>query len=156
MLKFVFMEALNFKDYKLKIKNNQNKQYVFDEIRKKNVLLTPEEWVRQNCVQFLIHEKKYPRSLISIEKKLSINTLTKRYDIIVFNPDGLILILVECKSPKVKISQKTFDQISKYNLFFKSQYLMITNGLNHFFCEVDYVNKKFLFLKKLPNYKSTK
>ena len=82
------MENLNFKNYHLKIKNKENKQYVFDEIRKKNILLTPEEWVRQNCIQYLIREKKYPKSLISVEKKLSINTLTKRYDIVVFNSDG--------------------------------------------------------------------
>tara|TARA_B100001250_G_C19522228_1_gene666498 strand:- start:55 stop:504 length:450 start_codon:yes stop_codon:yes gene_type:complete len=148
------MENLNFKSYHLKTKNNENKQYVFDEIRKKYVLLTPEEWVRQNCIQFLIHEKKYPKSLISIEKKLSINSLTKRYDIVVFNSDGIILLLVECKSPKLKISQKTFDQISIYNLTFKSQYLMITNGLIHYFCEVDYVNNKYFFLNELPNFKS--
>ncbi len=152
MLKFVFMENLNFKSYQLKIKNNENKQYVFDEIRKKNVLLTPEEWVRQNCIQFLIHEKKYPKSLISVEKKISINSLTKRYDIVVFNKDGIIVLLVECKSPKVKISQNTFDQISRYNLVFKSKFLMITNGLRHYFCKIDYVNNKCSFLKELPNY----
>ena len=152
MLKFVYMENLNFKSYQLKIKNNENKQYVFDEIRKKNVLLTPEEWVRQNCIQFLIHEKKYPKSLISVEKKISINSLTKRYDIVVFNSDGKIILLVECKSTKVKISQNTIDQISRYNLAFKSKYLMITNGLRHYFCEIDYVNNKFYFLEELPNY----
>tara|TARA_B100000963_G_C22133448_1_gene454328 strand:- start:37 stop:486 length:450 start_codon:yes stop_codon:yes gene_type:complete len=148
------MEKLNFKSYQIEIKNNQNKQYVFDEIRKKNVLLTPEEWVRQNCVQFLIHEKKYPKSLISIEKKISINSLTKRYDIVVFGSDGMILLIVECKSPKIKISQRTFDQISRYNLVLKSQYLMLTNGLSHYFCKVDFENKKYSFLKKLPKYKS--
>ena len=152
MLKFVYMENLNFKSYQLKIKNNENKQYVFDEIRKKNVLLTPEEWVRQNCIQFLIHEKKYPKSLISVEKKISVNSLTKRYDIVVFNSDGRIVLLVECKSPKVKISQNTFDQISRYNLAFKSKYLMITNGLRHYYCEIDYVNNKCFFLEELPNY----
>ena len=153
MLKFVKMENLNFKSYRIKIKNNKNKQYVFDEIRKKNVLLTPEEWVRQNCVQFLVQEKKYPKSLISIEKKLTLNSLTKRYDIVAFNSRGEIILIVECKSPKVKISQVTFDQISRYNLAFKSQYLMITNGISHYFCEVDYKNNEYLFLKELPNYK---
>ena len=153
MLKFAYMEKLNFKSYPLRIKNNENKQYVFDEIRKKNVLLTPEEWVRQNCVQFLIHEKKYPKSLISVEKKLSINSLTKRYDIVVFNSNGIIILVVECKSPKVKITQKTFDQISSYNLAFKSRYLMITNGLRHYFCKVDYVKNKLFFLNELPSYK---
>ena len=116
-------------------------------------MLTPEEWVRQNCVQFLINEKKYPKSLISIEKKLSINSLTKRYDIVVFNSDGYITIIVECKSPKVKISQKTFDQISIYNLAFQSKYFMITNGLSHYFCKVDLENQKYFFLKELPKYK---
>ncbi len=153
MLKFVYMEKLNFKKYQFKIKINENKQYVFDEIRKKNILLTPEEWVRQNCVQFLIHEKKYPRNLISVEKKLSVNSLTKRYDIVTYNPYGKILLLVECKSPKVKITQKTFDQISRYNLVFKSQHLMITNGLSHYFCKVDHANNKYFFLKELPKYK---
>ena len=100
MLKFTYMEKLNFKSYKLKIKNKENKLYVFDEIRKKNILLTPEEWVRQNCVKFLINENKYPKRLISIEKKLSINSLIKRYDIVVFNSDGYITIIVECKSQK--------------------------------------------------------
>ena len=90
---------------------------------------------------------------MKLEKKISINSLTKRYDIVVFNKDGIIVLLVECKSPKVKISQNTFDQISRYNLAFKSQYLMITNGLRHYFCEVDYKNNKYSFLKELPNYK---
>ena len=148
------MENLNFKNYHLLIKNTENKLYVFDEVRKKNIVLTPEEWVRQNCIQFLIHEKKYPKSLISVEKKLSINSLTKRYDIVIFNSTGEINLLVECKSPKVKISQKTFDQIARYNLVFKSQYIMITNGLTHYFCEVDFSNNKYSFLKELPNYKS--
>tara|TARA_Y100001958_G_C21041366_1_gene410836 strand:- start:225 stop:674 length:450 start_codon:yes stop_codon:yes gene_type:complete len=147
------MENLNFKNYHLKTKIKENKQYVFDEVRKKYIILTPEEWVRQNCIQFLIHEKKYPKSLISVEKKLSINTLTKRYDIIIFNSSGEIYLLVECKSPKVKISQKTFDQLARYNLAFKSRYVMITNGLTHYFCEVDYVNKKYSFLKEVPSYK---
>ena len=152
MLKFVYMEKLKFKNYKLKIKNKENKLYVFDEIRKKNILLTPEEWVRQNCVKFLINEKKYPKSLISIEKKLSINSLTKRYDIVVFNSDGYVTIIVECKSPKVKISQKTFDQISIYNLAFQSKYFMITNGLSHYFCELDHSNNRLFFIKELPTY----
>ena len=82
------MENLNFKNYQLLIKNTENKLYVFDEVRKKNILLTPEEWVRQNCIQFLIHEKKYPKSLISVEKKISVNSLTKRYDIVIFNSTG--------------------------------------------------------------------
>ncbi len=150
MLKFVFMEKLNFKNYPLKI--SENKQYVFDEIRKKRILLTPEEWVRQNCIQFLIKDKKYPKTLISVEKKISINSLTKRYDIVVYKSSGEIMILIECKSPKVKIRQDTFDQISIYNLALKCRYLMVTNGLSNYFCEVDFINKKLIFLNDLPNF----
>ena len=146
------MKRLNFPNYEFRLKKEGQKRFIFDLIRKKYVQLSSEEWVRQNCIQYLIREKKYPKSLISVEKKLSINTLTKRYDIIIFNSSGEIYLLVECKSPKVKISQKTFDQLSRYNLAFKSRYVMVTNGLTHYFCEVDYVNKKYSFLKELPTY----
>ncbi len=152
MLKFVFMEKINFKNYPLKIKISENKQYVFDEIRKKRVLLTPEEWVRQNCIQYLIKDKKYPTSLISVEKKISINSLTKRYDIVVYKSTGELIILVECKSPKVKIGQDTFDQISRYNLALRCKYLMVTNGLSNFFCMVDFKHKQVKFINDLPHF----
>ena len=146
------MEKINFKNYPLKIKISENKQYVFDEIRKKRVLLTPEEWVRQNCIQYLIKDKKYPTSLISVEKKISINSLTKRYDIVVYKSTGELIILVECKSPKVKIGQDTFDQISRYNLALRCKYLMVTNGLSNFFCKVDFEHKQVKFINDLPHF----
>ena len=113
-------------------------------------MLTPEEWVRQHVVQYLLIEKKYPKSWINVEKVLKINGLTKRYDVVVFNNDGSILILVECKAPEVKISQHTFDQIARYNLTMKAQYLMVTNGQNHYFCQMDFDKEQYLFLKDLP------
>jgi hypothetical protein len=123
---------------------------IFDEIRKKFIVLTPEEWVRQNVVQFLLIEKKYPKSLINVEKVLKINGLTKRYDAVIFNSDGSIHILVECKAPEIKISQATFDQIARYNMTINASFLMVTNGINHFYCEIE--NESYLFLKDLPQY----
>ena len=147
------MQSLNFPLYTFRFKNSENKIAIFDEVRKKFVLLTPEEWVRQNVVRFLIVEKKYPKLLINVEKTLKINNLTKRYDVVVFNSNGSIQILVECKAPNIKISQTTFDQIAIYNLNLRANYLMVTNGLSHIFCKIDFKNKKYDFLQNLPEYK---
>ncbi len=146
------MRQLNFPKYLFRFKNSENKIAIFDEIRKKFIILTPEEWVRQHVVRFLIDECNYPISLINIEKTLKINDMTKRYDIVVYNNDGTINVLVECKSTDVKISQSTFDQIARYNLSLKATILMITNGINHYYCNMDIENKKFIFLEKLPSY----
>jgi hypothetical protein len=126
---------------------------IFDEIRKKFILLTPEEWVRQHVVQFLLKNKKYPKSYINVEKLIKINYLSKRYDGIVFQPNGEIFLLIECKAPEVPISQQTFDQIARYNLVLKAKYLMVTNGLNHYFCQMDFENEKYVFLRELPEFK---
>jgi hypothetical protein len=146
------MQKLNFQAYNFRFKNSENKVSIFDEIRKKFIILTPEEWVRQHVVQFLLAEKKYPKSLINVEKVLKVNGLRKRYDAVVFKPDGSIFILIECKAPEVKITQATFDQIARYNMTMKSQFLMVTNGLNHYFCQMDFENEKYQFLQELPDY----
>ena len=143
------MLQLDFPNYTFKIKNSGNGDYIFDEIRKKYIKLTKEEWVRQNCVKFLINEKNFPSVLINIEKTIKINKLSKRYDIVVYKPDGGIKLLVECKSPEIKINQKTFDQIAVYNMNLKSEQLMVTNGLEHYFCEINYENKCYTFLKDI-------
>ncbi|MBP1224430.1 type I restriction enzyme HsdR N-terminal domain-containing protein [Flavobacterium sp. 1355] len=147
------MLKLNFPTYPFRFKNSENKVSIFDEIRKKFIILTPEEWVRQHVVHYLINEKKYPKSLINVEKVLTINKLRKRYDIVVFNPDGSIHILVECKAPEVKISQATFDQIARYNMTMKARFLNVTNGLSHYYCQMDFENEKYEFLQSLPDYK---
>ena len=148
------MQQLHFPSYSFRFKNSENKVSIFDEIRKKFIILTPEEWVRQHVVRFLLEEKKYPKSLINVEKVLTINGLRKRYDIVVFNPDGSIFVLVECKAPEIKTSQATFDQIARYNMTLKAEYLMVTNGQNHYFCQMDFENEKYDFLAALPDYKS--
>jgi len=150
------MQQLNFGRYNFRFRNSGEKVSVFDEIRRKFIILTPEEWVRQHVVHFLLHEKKYPKSLINVEKLLTINGLTKRYDVVVFNPDGSIFILVECKAPQIKISQTVFDQIARYNMTMQSQFLMVTNGHNHYFCSMDYENEKYIFMEALPDYELAK
>lgn len=146
------MEQLNFPNYSFTLKSRENKTYIFDLIRKKNLLLTPEEWVRQHCVHFLNKELGYPKSLINVEKQIKINGQVKRYDIVVYSPSGNVEILVECKAPPVKISQDTFDQIARYNMTLKSRFLMLTNGKEHYFCEMDFQNKAYRFIHKLPKY----
>lgn len=146
------MQQLNFPSYSFRFKNKENKPAIFDAIRKKFVILQPEEWVRQHCLQFLIADKKYPKSHINVEKKLTINQLTKRYDIVVFNTDGSIFLIVECKAPNVAINQQVFDQIARYNLSLNAEYLMVTNGLNHYYCQMDLSNERYNFLEALPNY----
>ncbi|MBM6499137.1 type I restriction enzyme HsdR N-terminal domain-containing protein [Flavobacterium macrobrachii] len=146
------MQKLNFPAYSFRLKNSKNKVAIFDVIRKKFIILTPEEWVRQHTVQFLLDEKKYPKSYINVEKLIKVNDTSKRYDIAVFKPNGELFLLIECKAPEISITQDTFDQIARYNLKLKSEYLMVTNGLNHYFCQMDFENEKYVFLKELPNF----
>jgi hypothetical protein len=147
------MQKLNLPQYKFKLKSNENKTLIFDKVRKKYFVLTPEEWVRQHYISFLIEEKKYPVSLIAIEKQLTINGLKKRSDILIFNTDGKPEIIVECKAPSVKITQETFDQIARYNLTLKANYLVVTNGLQHIFCKIDTLKESYIFLPEIPDYK---
>jgi len=146
------LQQLNFPKFSFRFKNSENKISIFDVVRKKFVVLFPEEWVRQHCIQYLIYVKNYPISLINVEKELKVNDLKRRYDIVVFNSDGSILIIVECKSPLVSINQDTFDQIAQYNLALNASYLMVTNGLNHYYCQMDFEDQRYNFLKDIPTF----
>ena len=146
------MQELNFPSYAFKLKSSENKTLIFDIIRKKYVILTPEEWVRQHVVHFLLKEKSYPISLSAVEKQIKINKRVKRTDIVVYNKQGTPEILIECKAPNIKITQTTFDQIARYNLTANSNYLMVTNGLAHYICQIDKNNKTYIFLEDFPSY----
>lgn len=146
------MISLNFPTYHFRLKNSENKTHIFDVIRKKFVVLQPEEWVRQHVVHYLIDNKKYPKSHINVEKQLKINFLKKRYDVVVFNSNGSIEILVECKAPEIKIDQTTFDQIARYNMNLEAKYLIVTNGLEHFYCKMDFAQEKYTFLRDIPDF----
>jgi len=144
------MQQLQFPTYSFRFKNSENKTLIFDEIRKKFIVLTPEEWVRQHVLRFLISEKKYPKPLINVEKQLKVKDTIKRYDVVIYNRDGSIFLIVECKAPSIPITQQTFDQIARYNLVANATYLMVTNGLDHYYCQMDYENEAYIFLKDLP------
>jgi hypothetical protein len=146
------MQALNLPQYPIKLKEERGTKYIFDPIRKKYLVLQPEEWVRQNFIQFLIQEKGFPASLIAIEKGLKLNELQKRADIVIYDNRGEPIVLIECKSPKVKINQEVFEQVARYNMVFKVPYLIVTNGLEHYCAKVNLNANSFEFLKELPEY----
>ncbi len=146
------MQPLNLPEYNFKLRQNGTQKEIFDAFRKKYVVLTPEEWVRQNIVQFLVQERKFPASLIAVEIGLKYNQLQKRADVLVYDKSGAPYLLVECKAPEVKITQETFHQIARYNMTFKVKYLVVTNGLNHFCCVMDYENNTFSYLETIPEF----
>lgn len=146
------MQKLNFPEYTFRFKNSENKTAIFDVLRKKFIILTPEEWVRQHTIHFLMKEKNFPQQLLNAEKQIKLHKLVKRYDILSYYPDGKINLIVECKAPHIKITQETFDQIARYNLVLKADYLMVTNGLQHYYCQLNYTEEKYDFLKELPSY----
>ena len=146
------MESLNLPTYSFKIKLINGRNNIFDIIRKKYVVLTPEEWVRQNVVMYLSEEKHFPLSLMSVESSFSLYNTTKRTDILVYNNTGNPLMMVECKASKVKIDSSVFDQILRYNLSYKLNYIIVTNGLNHFCCKIDHENNTSVFLPEIPPY----
>ncbi len=146
------MQKLNLPEYSFRIKNENGKEMVFDELRRRFVKLTPEEWVRQNFVRFLITEKKFPPALIAVEAGVNVNNNPLRADLIVFGKDGQPVLAAEFKAPSVKISQDTFNQIVRYNMNLKVGYLIVSNGLSHFCCRIDYPANSYQFLQEIPNY----
>ena len=146
------MEVLNLPDYSAQLRLNASGDKIFDPIRKKYVALTPEEWVRQNFLQYLIQELQFPAGLISIEMPLTLNGLSRRCDIVVFDQTGIARLIVELKAPSVTINQKTFDQIATYNLKLNVDYLIISNGIKHYCCKMDYSKNTYHFLEQMPNY----
>lgn len=134
------------------MKSEGEKTYIFDVVRKKYLLLTPEEWVRQNFIHYLNKEKKYPLGLMGVEQMVKYNSLKTRADIVMYNTEGKANIIVECKAPDVKITQDTFNQIAKYNSQLKVKHLLVTNGMNHYCCKMDYDSNRITFLEEIPSY----
>jgi hypothetical protein len=145
------MHKLNFPEYKFKITKDGSTYFILDEIRKKRLVLTPEEWVRQHLIQYLINEKDFPKGLISLEAGLKINSLQKRYDILIYNKTRMPQVLVECKAPTIKINENVFQQILIYNAKIKAPFLLISNGINHYFLKKN-KEGKYSFLPDIPKY----
>jgi hypothetical protein len=146
------MQKLNLPEYSFRIKTVEEKTFIFDPLRKKYVRLTKEEWVRQNFVKFLIDEKKFPPSLMNVEAGLKVNSNALRADMVVFDRCGNPALAAEFKAPEVKISQQTFDQIVRYNMQLKVKFLIVSNGLEHFCCQINYADNSYSFLREIPDF----
>lgn len=143
---------LNLPEFEHKFKETDKGKAIFDIVRKKYLLLTPEEWVRQNFIHYLIFVKKIPQSLIRVEMYMQVNSMPRRSDIVVHNKQGSPLLAVECKATNIKITQLVFDQLARYNLMLKVPYLIVTNGLNHYFCKYSTEEAKYIFLTEIPEF----
>lgn len=144
------MSSLNLPKFDWDIRENKGSTTIFDPLRKRHIVLTPEEWVRQHFVQYLIQHLKYPKSLIQLERGHAYNTLAKRTDILIYDRSGSPYMLVECKASHIKIDEKVFQQASVYNKTIQAKYLVVTNGIQHYCCSIDHANGNFKFLDELP------
>lgn len=146
------MYELNLPKYGIKIKNDKGHQSIFDVLRRKYVALTPEEWVRQHFVHFLIEHKGYPKALMANEIQLAIGNKKLRCDSVLYDRTLKPRMIIEYKAPTVSITQKVFDQITIYNMLLHVDYLVVSNGIKHYCCRMDYANQKYLFLEDIPDY----
>lgn len=147
-MKTVDINLLKHSDKVIK-KNITGKAQLYDPIRKKYVAATPEEWVRQLFIQFLLEDKNINKNRIAVEKQLIINGLQKRFDILIYDKEFNTHTLIECKAPNVTIGENTFFQASTYNLELKAPFLIVSNGLNTYHCSIDFENKSFSFLQEM-------
>lgn len=148
------MIQLNLPDYPIRLSGTQEHPSIFDILRRKYVALTPEEWVRQHFIHFLINKKNYPVTLLANEIKLQVGNKTLRADSVLYDRELRPRMIVEYKAPHIPITQKVFDQISTYNMLLHVDYLVVSNGLQHYCCKMDYDNQKYLFLEDIPDYQN--
>ena len=148
------MLPLNLPSFPFKLQQQNGKNVIFDALRKKYVALTPEEWVRQQFIRFLTDYKGYPKGLLANEVQLVLNGTKKRCDTVLFNKDLSARMIVEYKAPHIEITQAVFDQITRYNMVLKVDYLIVSNGINHYCCRIDYNTMSYTFLPEIPDYQS--
>lgn len=147
------MTRLNLPPFEIKLRGTKAQPQIFDILRKKYIALTPEEWVRQHFVHFLVEHKGYPAALMANEIQLKVCEKTLRADSVLYSRDLKPRMIIEYKAPHIPITQKVFDQISIYNMLLHVDYLVVSNGLQHYICKMDYNDKKYLFLEDIPDYK---
>ena len=148
------MFRLNLPPYPIKIQEKGEKRQIFDFLRRKWVALTPEEWVRQHFTHFLVEHKNYPQALLANEVELRIGEKHLRCDTLLYNKELRPRMIIEYKAPTIQIQQKTFAQISVYNLLLKVDYLVVSNGLRHYCCKMDYERQSYQFLEDIPDYET--
>lgn len=143
------MTEVVFGNYSFRIETRDDQRFIFDEVRKKMVVLTSEEWVRQHIIHYLLFDKHYPRSLLAVEKGININGLKRRFDLVVFSRAGSPKIIIECKAPEKPLNEKVYQQIAVYNLSLQADYLWVTNGAFHYLCKLQL---PLTFLHHVPEY----
>ena len=148
------MIRLNLPTFEMKVSGTRQQPKILDVLRRKYVVITPEEWVRQHFVHYLIEHKGYPASLLANEVKLKIGSKTLRADSVLYSTQLSPRMIVEYKAPHIKITQQTFDQIFAYNLLLKADYLVVSNGLSHYCCKLDSDSQKYVFFEDIPNYEN--
>ena len=148
------MFRLNLPQYEIKIGEKDGKRTIFDFLRRKYVALTPEEWVRQHFTHFLVAQKGYPKGLLANEVELRVGEKRLRCDTVLYNKEGQPRMIIEYKAPTIQLQQKTFDQISVYNLLLHVDYLIVSNGLQHYCCKMDYENQRYVFVEGVPDYEN--
>jgi len=144
------MQELNLPAFEYKIIEKESKPFIFDVIRRQYVALTPEEWVRQHFVHFLIEHKGYPQALMANEVQLKLNGMSRRCDTVVYDRTLRPRAIVEYKAPTVNITQQVFEQICRYNMVLQVEYLIVSNGLTHYCCKMDYTTRSYTFLREVP------
>lgn len=148
----MIMQILNLPPASFRIRVMNNRDEIFDQVRKKFVALTPEEWVRQNFIDYLVNTKNVPLSLIGIEVPLVYNKMKKRGDIVIWSNSGKPKLIVECKAPEVLLTQDVFHQVAMYNMTLNVDYIVVTNGMSHYACMIDHINSTYYFLEDVPDY----
>ncbi len=152
-MKILEMQQLNLPTYKAKITKNGSELKIFDVLRHKYVALTPEEWVRQNFIHFLVNYKGYNPTLMANEVGICLNGVKKRCDSVLYTKGLVPRLIIEYKRPDVEITQKVFDQICRYNMVLRVDYLIVSNGISHYCCKMDYEKQQYVFLEDIPDYK---
>lgn len=146
------MEELNFPKYQFKVKAEGGRTQIFDVVRKKYVVLTPEEWVRQHAIHFLNIELGYPISLMKVERQLLLNHRQRRFDLVCYNATGAIILLAEFKQPQVCITQATFNQIAQYNFVLRTPFLWVSNGIGHYMAQINFSSEEIEFVTEIPHF----
>jgi len=147
------MQPLNLPQYEIRVSQRNGHPTIFDTLRRRYVALTPEEWVRQHFVHYLIEHLGYPAGLLANEVQLQVGDKHLRCDTLLYNRDLQPQMIIEYKAPSVTLTQRVFDQITAYNLLLHVPYLIVSNGLQHICCRMDYDNKKYTFMENIPEYR---
>jgi len=149
------MPALNLPRFAARLREREGQTEIFDEFRKKQLRLTPEEWVRQHLLHFITDQLSYPKTRLAVEKSISLHGMTRRYDAVIFDQSGQKpILLIECKAPEIEINQAVFDQAARYNQVLEVEYFLLSNGISHYFAYVDKHAGRYRHFETIPDWQA--